>query len=150
MRILYIEDNQANLFLIQRVARMGGHDVVAYTNGEDALKNYERDRPDILLVDLQLAGELNGLDVVRHLRDEGRTLPIVAVTAYAMVGDRERCLDAGCDAYMAKPLPVGELVETLKRYEMRVTIQKATREMPSGANSQTNNSPPADPDSARS
>lgn len=127
MRILYIEDNQANLFLIQRVARIGGHNVVAYTNGEDALRNFESDKPDIILIDLQLAGELNGLDVVRKLRADGHTLPIVAVTAYAMVGDRERCLEAGCDSYMPKPLPVSELVDMIRRYETRITIQKVAQ-----------------------
>lgn len=144
MRILYIEDNQANLSLIQRIARMGGHDVVSYSNGEDALRNFASDQPDLLLVDLQLAGELNGLDVVKTLRESGKTLPIIAVTAYAMVGDRERCLDAGCDSYMPKPLPVAELVEMIRRYETRVTIQKAaTQEV----NRQQTQTKPDQPDS---
>jgi CheY-like chemotaxis protein len=144
MRILYIEDNQANLSLIQRIARMGGHDVVSYSNGEDALRNFASDQPDLLLVDLQLAGELNGLDVVKTLRESGKTLPIIAVTAYAMVGDRERCLDAGCDTYMPKPLPVAELVEMIRRYETRVTIQKAaTQEV----NRQQTQTKPDQPDS---
>jgi CheY-like chemotaxis protein len=124
MRILYIEDNAANVFLIQRVARMGGYEVVTYVNGEDALDNFGVDNPDLILVDLQLAGELHGLDVVKKLRSDGHELPIIAVTAYAMVGDREKCLDAGCDAYMPKPLPVSELVDVLKRYETRASVKK--------------------------
>lgn len=111
MRILYVEDNPANLFLVKRVARMGNHEVLNYIDGEDALANFERDKPDLVLMDIQLSGELSGLDVVKRLRADGYTLPIVAVTAYAMLGDRERCIEAGCDDYLAKPLPVPQLVE---------------------------------------
>jgi two-component system cell cycle response regulator DivK len=117
MRILYVEDNPANISLLQRIARMGGHDVSAYNDGEVALAHFEQDRPDLILMDLQLAGALDGLDVVRKLRADGVTTPIIAVTAYAMVGDKERCLEAGCDGYLAKPLPVAELVETVQKYE---------------------------------
>jgi two-component system cell cycle response regulator DivK len=117
MRILYVEDNPANLFLVQRVARMGSHEVMNYTTGEAALENFERDHPDLVLMDVQLAGNMTGLDVVRKLRGSGYQTPIIAVTAYAMIGDRERCLDAGCDDYLAKPLPVPKLVEIIKRYD---------------------------------
>lgn len=131
MRILYVEDNQANLFLVQRVARMGGHEVVSYTNGETALKNFATDLPDMVLMDVQLSGELSGLETVKRLRAAGTKVPIIAVTAYAMVGDRERCMEAGCDSYMSKPLPVAELVEVIRKFEMRASGQAPleTREM---------------------
>lgn len=125
MRILYIEDNPANISLLQRIARMGGHDVLYYNDGEVALSNFERDRPDLILVDLQLAGILDGLDVVRRLRADGVKLPIVAVTAYAMVGDKERCLDAGCDGYLAKPLPVADLVDIVQKYQLAAKVSDA-------------------------
>lgn len=125
MRILYVEDNPANISLLQRIARMGGHDVVSYNDGEVALSNFERDKPDLILMDLQLAGALNGLDVVRKLRADGVTTPIVAVTAYAMVGDKERCIEAGCDGYLAKPLPVADLVETVQKYEQALKSKEA-------------------------
>lgn len=117
MRILYVEDNPANLFLVQRVARMGNHDVVNYAEGQPALDNFKTDKPDLVLMDIQLSGVLNGLDVVRALRAAGYKTPIIAVTAYAMAGDREKCIEAGCDGYLSKPLPVGELVELFKRYQ---------------------------------
>jgi CheY-like chemotaxis protein len=116
MKIMYVEDNLANFSLVKRVARMGGHEVLSYIVGEDALKNYEHDRPDLILMDLQLAGEMHGLEVVKKLREKGYQTPIVAVTAYAMVGDRERCIEAGCNDYIAKPLPVPQLVELFARY----------------------------------
>ncbi len=119
MKIMYVEDNPANISLVQRIARMGEHEVINYTNGESAIEHFAEHRPDLVLMDLQLEGRISGLDVVRKLRELGFSTPIVAVTAYAMVGDRERCLEAGCDSYLSKPLPVAEVVEMVKRYELR-------------------------------
>lgn len=119
MRILYVEDNPANLSLMQRIARMGGHEVIAYTEGEAALDHFEHDNPDLILLDVQLAGRLSGVDVVQRLRTRGITTPVIAVTAYAMVGDRERFLSAGFDDYLSKPLPVAELVEMVQKYDLQ-------------------------------
>lgn len=116
MRILYVEDNPANLSLVRRIARMGNHEVISYIDGEQALAHFNTDKPDLILMDIQIAGDLNGLDVVKQLRADGHTLPIIAVTAYAMVGDKERCLEAGCDDYIAKPIPIPLLVELFKKY----------------------------------
>lgn len=120
MRILYVEDNPANLFLVKRVARVGGHEVINYIDGEQALENIDQDKPDMILMDIQLAGAMSGLDVVQKLRSDGCALPIIAVTAYAMLGDRERFLAAGCDDYLAKPLPIPRLVEMLDQYNQRL------------------------------
>lgn len=125
MRILYVEDNSANLFLVQRVARMGSHEVINYTEGQKALDNFGKDNPDLVLMDVQLPGKLTGLDVVRALRAAGYKTPIIAVTAYAMMGDREKCLEAGCDDYLAKPMPVAELIEKIKRYEPKDILSQA-------------------------
>jgi CheY-like chemotaxis protein len=119
MKIMYVEDNPANISLMQRIARMGGHEVINYTNGDHVLDNFEKDQPSLVLMDLQLEGRMTGLEIVRTLRERGFRTPIVAVTAYAMVGDRERCIEAGCDSYLSKPLPVAELVELVKAYELK-------------------------------
>lgn len=119
MRILYVEDNQANLMLVQRLARLGSHVVISHPDGETALTQFEQDKPDLVLIDVQLGGAMNGLDVVKALRTRGHKTPIIALTAYAMVGDRDRCLEAGCDAYLPKPLPVEELVEMFQRYTLK-------------------------------
>jgi CheY-like chemotaxis protein len=140
MRILYVEDNPANLSLVERVARIGRHDVVTYMNGTTALENFERDRPDLVLMDIQLPGTLTGLDVVRKLRSEGHQLPIIAVTAYAMVGDRERCLAAGCDGYIAKPLPIADLVALFEKYAIQVNP------LPPAVETKAEPQPPAAPD----
>jgi CheY-like chemotaxis protein len=121
MKIMYVEDNPANISLVQRIARMGGHQVVSFSNGETALSSYERENPDLIFMDVQIEGRLSGLDVVRGLRARGVKKPIIAVTAYAMLGDRERCLEAGCDSYISKPLPISELVELVQRYEVELS-----------------------------
>lgn len=125
MRILYVEDNLTNVSLVRRVARMGEHEIIHYIEGESALEHWEEIQPDLVLMDLQLAGDISGLDVVRQLRARGVETPIVAVTAYAMLGDRDRCLAAGCDEYLAKPLAIHQLVEMFRHYSSLPT--QATR-----------------------
>ncbi|MEZ4670353.1 MAG: response regulator [Anaerolineae bacterium] len=117
MRILYVEDNMPNVMLVQRVARMGRHDVINYPEGEQAINRFEQDKPDLVLMDIQLQGKLNGLEVVKTLRDKGFATPIIALTAYAMGGDRQRCLEAGCDDYIPKPVSVNELVTIFSHYQ---------------------------------
>jgi CheY-like chemotaxis protein len=128
MRILYVEDNQTNLMLVERLARIGSHEVISHSDGEAALANFETDKPDLVLMDVQLGGVLNGLDVVKTLRERGHKLPIIALTAYAMVGDRERCLAAGCDAYLPKPLPVEELVDLFQRFDPKNTTPASVQD----------------------
>ena len=146
MRILYIEDNMANLYLVRRVARADGHEVTNYIDGEEALANLPQDEPDLVLLDLQLAGDLTGLDVVEHMRANGNKTPVVAVTAYAMVGDRERCMAAGCDEYLAKPIQIPKLMEIFKTFAPepgRNSIEPAETEPTSSAPAeQTEDTPP--------
>jgi len=117
IRILYVEDNQANVFLVKRVARMGNHEVITLADGAEVLAQFAKLAPDLVLMDVQIAGDLDGLEVVRRLRQQGYTTPMIAVTAYAMVGDEERCLQAGCDGYLPKPLPIPRLVELFAHYD---------------------------------
>lgn len=123
MRILYVEDNPANLYLVKRVAM--GHEVINYIDAEEAMRNFDQDSPDLVLMDIQLAGPMTGLDMVAKLRSDGHTIPIIAVTAYAMVGDREKCLAAGCDDYLAKPLPIPKLVSMFKEYNEQAKKRRA-------------------------
>ncbi|XWX02719.1 response regulator [Aggregatilineales bacterium SYSU G02658] len=128
MRILYVEDNPANVFLVKRVAKMGNHEVISFVDGTEALARFHSVNPDLVLMDIQISGELNGLEVVQRLRADGVKTPIVAVTAYAMVGDRERCLEAGCDDYMAKPLPIPHLVQLFQQYAQNTPARLSTSE----------------------
>lgn len=118
MRIAYVEDNVTNLALVERVARMNQHTIVSFSEGEVAIQELVRQKFDLILMDIELAGEMGGLQVVQHLRGQGITTPIVAVTAYAMMGDRERFLEAGCNDYLPKPLPIAEFLVLLAKYDM--------------------------------
>ncbi len=117
MRIAYVEDNATNLALVERVATMSRHIIVAYSEGEIAASELLHEKFDLILMDVELAGDLGGLQVVRRLRESGLQTPIVAVTAYAMMGDREKCLEAGCNDYLPKPLPIKDLIAMLAKYD---------------------------------
>ncbi len=117
MRIAYVEDNPTNLALVERVAGMNQHVIVSYTEGEIALQELKREIFDLILMDVELAGDMGGLDVVRKLRAHGLQTPIVAVTAYAMMGDRDKCMEAGCTDYLSKPMPIPQLIALLNRYD---------------------------------
>lgn len=120
MKVLYVEDNPANVALVKRVARMGSHEIINYIDGDQALAKFDEINPDLVLMDIQLAGQKTGLDVVKELRSRGITKTIIAVTAYAMVGDKERALAAGCDAYLPKPLPINQLIDIFKEHSERI------------------------------
>jgi CheY-like chemotaxis protein len=126
MRIAYVEDNAINLALVQRIATMSGHVITSYTEGETALVALSQQTFDLIMMDVELAGELNGLQVVRALRARGLTTPIVAVTAYAMMGDREKCLEAGCNDYLPKPLPIAEFLTLLAHYDNLIKEKQTT------------------------
>lgn len=141
MRILYVEDNMVNVSLVRRIAR--GDELINYIDGEEALKNFDRDNPDLILMDIQLAGKMTGLDVVRELRKQGCRLPIIAVTAYAMVGDRERCIEAGCDDYIAKPLPIPVLLELFQNRRQELAEKPADTHQPKPTTTpEPDNTPP--------
>ncbi len=113
MRIVYVEDNMPNQSLIERIAHSGRHVVVTYPTAEDALHNFDEDQPDMLLVDVELAGPMDGLEMVRRIRQAGLRLPIIAITS---VAEREECIEAGCDEYFVKPVPVQELYSLIENY----------------------------------
>jgi CheY-like chemotaxis protein len=117
MRIAYVEDNPTNLALVERVASMNRHIIVPYSEGEVAAQELLREKFELILMDVELAGEMGGLQVVRRLRENGLKTPIVAVTAYAMAGDREKCIEAGCNDYLPKPLPINELILMMAKYD---------------------------------
>ncbi len=126
MRILYVEDNEVNQALVGRVARARKCSVVFREEGESALEVLAEDTAiDLVLLDIELAGSFNGLDVVRTMRARNDHRPVVAITAYAMMGDRERILEAGCDHYLPKPVVVTDLLGLIDRYEHEATTRPA-------------------------
>ena len=105
--ILIIEDNRQNLELVQFLLEEAGHRVRSAADARGARAELERQVPDLVLMDMQLPGT-DGLELVAELRSDARfrALPIVALTAHALRGDRERFLAGGCDGYIAKPIDV--------------------------------------------
>lgn len=104
-RILYIEDNEQNLYLITYLLKASDYEVVQARSGEEGIALAVEQPPDLVLLDIQLPG-MDGYEIARRLRSNTRlqAIPIVAVTSYAMVGDKEKALAAGCDGYIEKPI----------------------------------------------
>jgi two-component system, sensor histidine kinase and response regulator len=121
LHVLVAEDSPVNRTLVTTLLKRRGHTVTAVENGRKALAAIQsRARFDLVLMDLQMP-EMGGLEATRAIRDrerEERTtrLPLVALTAHAMQGDRERCLEAGMDGYLSKPIDVDELIATVERF----------------------------------
>jgi CheY-like chemotaxis protein len=122
MRILYVEDNAVNLSLIARIAQMNKHELVSHKEAETALLALDAGlEVDLILLDIQLAGEMDGIVFAKTIRSKGRTEPIIAITAYAMTGDKERIIEAGCNEYLPKPLPIAEFLTLLAKYDPAVS-----------------------------
>ena len=125
--ILIAEDNPTNRELLRELLEIRGYAVVEACDGQAALAMVEQAPPDILLLDIGMP-VLDGFAVVRKLRDNPRfaLLPVVAVTAYAMQGDREKILNSGFDGYLSKPVTSVALVNELDRLLTHPTPQSAS------------------------
>jgi CheY-like chemotaxis protein len=108
-KILVVEDNPVNLRLIRMTLQPRGYSLLSATSGEEGLAVALSESPDLILLDIQLPGK-SGLEVLRELKESPQMagIPVIALTAYAMKGDRERFLEAGFDAYAEKPIDVRE------------------------------------------
>jgi len=118
--ILVVDDNAVNLKLVAYLMRANGYDVQTAIDAETATAAIAEHRPRLILMDLQLPG-IDGLELTRRLKADPATsdIIIVAVTAYAMKGDHEKALAAGCDDYVTKPIDTRKLPETIARHLAR-------------------------------
>ena len=109
-KILIVEDNPQNMMVIIMTLRPYGYTLLEAVDGEEALKIANKEKPALILIDVQLP-KMDGLEVTRRLRQMPAFshIPIIALTAYAMKGDKERIIAAGCDTYLAKPFSIHEL-----------------------------------------
>jgi two-component system, cell cycle response regulator DivK len=116
-QILLVEDNARNMALLRDVLHATGYQTLEASTGRQALDLASEHTPALVLMDIRLP-DMDGTDALRLLRSEARTasIPVFAVTAEAMAGDRERFLEAGFDAYLAKPIDVDELLATIRLY----------------------------------
>ncbi len=115
-QILAVEDNLTNMILISRIVEAEGHELIEVDDGYTALRMLEGLEPDLILLDINIPG-IHGLELARWLKADIRykNIPLIAITANVLHGDRERCLKAGCDAYLPKPLDIGELRDLMRR-----------------------------------
>lgn len=116
-RILVAEDNPANLELMREILDLQGHEIVEARDGGEALRRAEEDRPDLILLDVNMP-VMNGYEVLQHLRADPQlaSTKVLALTAYAMRGDREKALQAGFDGYLTKPIDVQTLVQSIETF----------------------------------
>ena len=104
MKILYVEDNDDNIYVVKNRLGRVGHTVVVATDGEQGVAMAGAEQPDLILMDLRLPG-IDGWEATRRIKAQAETqhIPIIALSAHAMTGDREKALEAGCDDYDTKP-----------------------------------------------
>ena len=116
-RILLIEDNPQNRYLTTFLLEQRGHEVLQAETGPQGLEMAAQIRPDLILLDIQLPG-MDGHAVARALKSEPnlQTIPIVAVTSYAMAGDREKAFEAGCNGYVEKPINPDTFMSEIERF----------------------------------
>jgi two-component system cell cycle response regulator DivK len=117
IRILYIEDNPQNMRLVRKMLRIGGFDMIEAVNGITGVAVAAREVPDLILMDINLP-DIDGLEATARIKQQSqlRHIPIIALTANAMHGDRERFIAAGCDGYLAKPVTKNELLNTVTHF----------------------------------
>jgi len=115
--ILVIEDNEQNLYLMRFLLEKNGFTVIEATDGEKGVETARENKPGLILLDIQLP-KMDGYAVARELRKikDLASTPIVAVTSYAMVGDREKVLAAGADGYIEKPIDPEKFVEQIRQF----------------------------------
>jgi CheY-like chemotaxis protein len=119
--VLVVEDNDMNMQLVEYLLEEGGYDIVKASSGEEALRltrvRAEAAPIDLILMDIHLPG-MDGLSVVREMKNDPGTqkIPILALTAHAMRGDKDRFLEAGCDGYISKPIDVKTFLSSIEQF----------------------------------
>ena len=116
-RILIVEDQEDNRAILRDVLSRAGYDLIEAFNGEDAVRLAQNEQPDLILMDIQLPG-IDGFEATRRIKAiiDLKSIPIIAVTSYALSGDEARARAAGCDAFVAKPFSPRELLARVREY----------------------------------
>ena len=115
--ILVVEDNELNMKLVRGLIKIGNYDMLEAIDAETGIHLIREQRPDLVLMDIQLPG-MDGLSATKMIKEDPslKDIPIVALTSYAMQGDKEKALEAGCTGYIAKPIDTRKFLETVSQY----------------------------------
>ncbi len=115
--VMVVEDNEKNRKLMRVILKAKGYNVVEAATGEEALGILKNQKPDIILMDIQLPG-IDGITLIKQIKTDAATkdIPILAVTAYAMKGDEQKIMAAGSDGYLSKPINTQELPAIIEKY----------------------------------
>jgi two-component system cell cycle response regulator DivK len=115
--VLIVEDNELNMKLFSDLLEAHGYATLKTGNGIEAIELARAHHPDLILMDIQLP-EVSGLEVTKWLKedDDLKSIPVVAITAFAMKGDEERIREGGCEAYLSKPISIGKFLETVRNF----------------------------------
>lgn len=115
--VLIVEDNELNMKLFRDLLQAHGYETIESREGIEALRLARERKPNLILMDIQLP-EVSGLEVAKWIKEdeELKSIPIVAVTAFAMKGDEEKIRQGGCEAYLAKPISLTNFLETVEKY----------------------------------
>ena len=114
-KILIVEDNELNMKLFHDLLEVHGYSTLQTRDGREALDLAREHHPDLILMDIQLP-EVSGLEVTRWIKEDEdlKSIPVIAITAFAMKGDEEKIRDGGCEAYIAKPISVANFLQTIE------------------------------------
>jgi two-component system, cell cycle response regulator DivK len=115
--ILIVEDNELNMKLFNDLLEAHDYKILQTRDGMEALKIAREHKPDLILMDIQLP-EVSGLEVTKWIKEDEnlKSIPVIAVTAFAMKGDEEKIREGGCEAYIAKPISVSHFLETVQKF----------------------------------
>ncbi len=116
-KILVVEDNETNMYLTCFILRKNNFEVIEAMSGEEGVKLAKSERPDLIIMDIQLPG-IDGMEATRRIieSEEAGNIPIIAFTSYAMTGDREKLLNAGCSGYLEKPLNPETFMKDIEKH----------------------------------
>ena len=116
-KILLVEDNEENIYLITFILEKNNYEVFIARDGKTGIELTKSEKPDAILMDVQLP-DINGLEVTKIIRasESKGTVSIIAITSYAMVGDKDKALEAGCNGYIEKPINPEMFMDELKKY----------------------------------
>ncbi len=116
-RILVVEDNETNMYLIRFMLEKSGHEVIEAREGAVGVELASKEKPDLVIMDLQLP-DIDGLEATKRIRasEADSEIPIIALTSYAMAGDREKALAAGCTGYIEKPINPDTFIAEIEKY----------------------------------